>query len=115
MCTDENVIEELTGVCGLLCWQGCDEDSGGFKKLMWLKKINCETSSTWPVCGEEKDDRFTQGHSSPGMKKETSQQDYIVGRARRDDEMHIHNEVRVWATWNHGYISARIQGVRANK
>ena len=34
MCTDENDIEELTGVYGPLCWQGYDKDLGGFKKLM---------------------------------------------------------------------------------
>ena len=43
------------------------------------------------------------------MKKETSQQDYIIGPARRDDEMYIHNEERMWATWNHCSISSRIQ------
>ena len=43
------------------------------------------------------------------MKKETAQQDYIIGPARRDDEMHIHNEERMWATWNHCSISATTQ------
>ena len=37
MCTDENDIEELTGTCGLLCWQGYDEDADGFKKLRWYE------------------------------------------------------------------------------
>ena len=35
MCTDKNDIEELTVIHCLLCWQGYDEDPGGFKKLMW--------------------------------------------------------------------------------
>ena len=101
-----------TGICGLLCWQGYDKDPGGFKKLMLceiMREFNCKASSTWSVCGRESDDGFTHGHSSPGMKQETAQQDYIIGLARRDDEMHIHNEERIWATWNHYSISARIQ------
>ena len=43
------------------------------------------------------------------MKQETSQQDYIIRPARRDDEMHIPNEERIWTTWNHYSISARVQ------
>ena len=107
MCTDENDIEELTGIFGLLCWQEYDKDPGGFKKLM--REFNCKASSTWSVRGTERDDGFALGHSSPGMKQETAQQDYIIGPARRDDEMHIHNEERIWATWNHCYIFARTQ------
>ena len=82
-----------------------------------MKEFNCEASSTWSACGRERDDDLTHGHSSPGMKKETSQQDYIIGLARRDDEMHIHNEERMWATWNHYHIFARRQeeGGRTNK
>ena len=112
MCTDENDIEKLTGIYGLLCWQGYDKDPGGFKKLMQyeiMTEFNCKASSTWSVCGRERDDAFTHRHSSQGMKKETSQQDYIIGPARRGDEIYIHNEERIWATWNHYSISARRQ------
>ena len=74
-----------------------------------MKEFNCKASSTWSVCGRERNDGFTHRHSCPGMKKETSQQDYIIGPARKDDEMYIHNEERMWATWNHCSISSRIQ------
>ena len=37
MCTDENDIEESTGIFGPLCWQGYVKDPGGFKKLMWYE------------------------------------------------------------------------------
>ena len=37
MCTDEKDIEELNEMYGPLCWQGYDEDPGGFKKLMWYR------------------------------------------------------------------------------
>ena len=35
MCTDENDVEESTGMYGPLCWQGYDKDPQGFKKFMW--------------------------------------------------------------------------------
>ncbi len=35
MCTDEKDNEELTKMCGPLCWQGYDKDLGGTKKIMW--------------------------------------------------------------------------------
>ena len=50
MCTDENDIEELMGIYGPLCWQGCDKDPGSFKKLMWyeiMEQFNCKASSTF--------------------------------------------------------------------
>ena len=35
LCTDEDDNHELNEMCGLLCWQGCERDHGGFKELMW--------------------------------------------------------------------------------
>ena len=52
LCTDENDIEELTGMYGPLCWQGYDKDPGSFKKLMWygmMKEFNCKATSKWSV------------------------------------------------------------------
>ena len=34
MCTDENDMEELSGLYGPRCWHGYDHDPGGFKKLL---------------------------------------------------------------------------------
>ena len=50
MCTDEEDIEELNGMY-------CENDHGGFKKLMWyviVEEINCKASSTWSKCGRER-------------------------------------------------------------
>ena len=33
--TDEDDIGELNEMYGPLCWQGCENDHGAFKKLMW--------------------------------------------------------------------------------
>ena len=38
-----------------------------------------------------------------------SQLDYIIGPRRRDDEVHICNDVRTWATRDHYLGHARIQ------
>ena len=74
-----------------------------------MKKINCKASSTWSVCGRERDDAFAHRHSSPGMKKETSQQDYIIGPMRRDDEMNIHTKT---GYGQHGTIAPFLQRYR---
>ena len=34
LCTDDDDIEELNEMFGPLCWEGCENDQGGFKKLM---------------------------------------------------------------------------------
>ena len=97
-------IDGLTGIYGPLCWQGCDRDLGGFKKILWdeiLKEFNCKASSTRSVYGREREDAFTHRHLSPGKKEETSQLDYIIGPMRRDDEICIHNEERKGATRDH--------------
>ena len=89
MCTSEKDIEELTEMCGLLCWQGYDKDPGSFKKLMWYEitqEFNCKASSTWSVCGREREESFTDRHLSPGKKEDISQLDYIIGPVGRDDE-----------------------------
>ena len=104
MCTDENDIEELMEMYGPLCWQGYDKDPGGFKKMMWyeiMKEFNCKASSTWSVCGREREGAFAYRHLSPGRNEEISKLDFIIGPMRRDDEIYIHNEEMIWATWDH--------------
>ena len=52
--TDEDDNEELNEMYGSLCWQGCENDHGGFKKPMWyriMKKFSCKAASTWSKCG----------------------------------------------------------------
>ena len=98
MCTDEKDEEELTKMYGPLCWQGYDKDPGGFKRTMWygiMKEVDCKVSSTWSVCGRKREETFTHRPFSPPM--------------RREAEVYIHNEGRLWATWDHCPIFARIQ------
>ena len=51
---------------------------------------------------------------SPDKKEETSQLDYIIGPMRRNDE-DIHNDGRLWATWDHYPVYARIQEAGRSK
>ena len=104
MCTDENDIEELTGMYGPFCWQGYDKDLGCFKKMMWyeiMKEFNCQASSTWSVFGRAREIAFTHRHLSPEKEEETLQLDHIIGPRRRDDDVYICNDERTWATWDH--------------
>ena len=48
-------------------------------------------------------------HSSPGSKEDISQLNHIIGPMRRDDEIYMHNEGRLWSTWDHYPIYAGIQ------
>ena len=71
---------------------------------MWygiMKEFDCQVSSTWSVCGEERAEAFTHRHVSPDKKEEISQLDHIIRPKRRNDEIYIHNERRLWATWHH--------------
>ena len=57
LCTDEDDIGELEE----MCWQGCENDHGDFKMLMWygiMKEFNCKVTSTWSNCGREKEVAF---------------------------------------------------------
>ena len=70
MCTDEGDIVELNEMYRPLCWQGCENDHGGFKKLVWygiMKEFNCKATSTWSKCGRAREKVFT--HSSNLVKK----------------------------------------------
>ena len=85
MCTDENDIEELTGMCGTLCWQGNDKDPGGVKKVMWyeiMKEFNCQASSTWSVYGREEENAFTYRHLGPEKRG-----NFAAGSHHRTDEI----------------------------
>ena len=57
MCTNENDIEEPTGMYGPLCWHGHDKNPGGLKKMMRhgiRKEFNCKPLPRGP-CTEEKE------------------------------------------------------------
>ena len=69
LCTDGEDIEELNEMFGPLCWQGYENDHGGFKKLMWCgitKEFNCNATSTRSKCGRDKGDGF---HAPTNKKK----------------------------------------------
>ena len=42
LCTGDDDVGDPSEVHGAQCWQGCDADPGGFKKMMWydiMKKV----------------------------------------------------------------------------
>ena len=82
---------------------------------MWygiMKEFDCKVASTWSVCGAGRAETFTHRHLSADKEEEISQLDYIIGPMRRNDEIYIHNEGRLWATSAHCPIFARIQEKR---
>ena len=97
---------------GSLCWQGCENDHGGFKKLMWyaiMKEFNCKVTSTWSECKREKETAFTHQQFGDKGKERTAELDYIVGPRRKSDKTYIYNDVKIWDSWDHHPIRAVIQ------
>ena len=44
-CTGDDDDEELCGMYGPRCWQGCEADPGGFQILMWydiMKRVQLQ-------------------------------------------------------------------------
>ena len=74
-----------------------------------MKEFDCEVSSAWSECGRVKAEAFTNRHLSPEKEEKISQLNCIIGPMRRNDEIHIHTARRLWATWDHYPIFARIQ------
>ena len=104
--------EELNVMYGPLCWQRCDNDQGGFKKLMWyeiMKEINCKVTSTWSSCDREREMAFTHRQSVQDGDGRTTQLDYITGRNSTSEEAFLHNDVKTWDTWDHCPIYASIR------
>ena len=61
-CTDDDEVEELNEMYGPSCWHGCENDQGGFTKLMWyaiMKQFNCKATSTWLSSGCERETAST--------------------------------------------------------
>ena len=85
------------------------------QKNMWygiMKEFECKASSTWSVCGKLRAGAFTHRHLGQDKKEVLSQLDCIIGPMRRNDEIYIHNAGRLWATWDHYPIFARIHEER---
>ena len=79
---------------------------------MWygiMKEFNRKATSAWSKCGRAKETAFTHKHLGQKKQEETSQLDNIVGTGRRDDDVYICNDVRLWDMWDHYPIFARIQ------
>ena len=118
LCTDEDDNDKLNEVYGPLCWQGCDNDQGGFKKLVWygmMKEFNCKASPSWSSCGRERE--MTSTHRKIGNKGEgrTAQLDYIAGPRRKSEEAYIHHDVTTWDSWDHYPINAILQEMRLRR
>ena len=76
LCTDD--FDELNEMYGPLCWQGCENDHGHFKKLMWngiIKDFNFKVISTWSNCRREKETALTHRQFGEKGKVRTAQLD----------------------------------------
>ena len=81
--------DELNEMYGPSCWQGCDVNQGGFKKLMCygiMKELNCKVTSSWSSCGRAKEMAFTHRQFGNEGERMTTQLDHIVGPRRTSDE-----------------------------
>ena len=100
VCTDEIDIEELNEIYEPLCWQRCDHDPGGYKKIMWdsiMKEFDCKESPTWSNDDRTKDAAFTHRKHGDGGQGMVSQLDFIIGPKDRRDDCFIYND-EIWST-----------------
>ena len=91
---------------------GVRRGSRRLQKTMWygiMKEFDCKVSCAWSACGREREEAFTYRHSSPEKKDKNSKLDHIIGPMKRNNEIYIDNEGRLWATWDHYQIFARMQ------
>ena len=65
-----------------------------------MNEFDCKVSSSWS--GNSR-------HLVKVREEDISQLDHIIGPMRGNDEIYIHEEGRLWATWDHYPIFARIQ------
>ena len=82
LCTYDEHVEELREMYGPLRWQGCDDDQGGFKKLMWyeiMKEFNSKATSTWSDCDDDRCMAFTHRQFEEDGNGRTSQLGCILG------------------------------------
>ena len=115
LCTDEDDNDEFNEVYGPLCWQGCDNDQGGFKNLMRhgiMKEFNCKATLSWSSCGHERGMIFTYRKIGNEVEGRTAQLDDIVGPRRKSDEAHMQHDVATWDSWDHYPIYAILQEMR---
>ena len=63
--------------------------------------VHRKATSTWSRCGRAEETAFTHKHVGQKKQEETSQLDYLVGTGRRDDDVYMCNDVRLWDTWDH--------------
>ena len=81
MCADDKDIEELNEMYGLLCSRR----------------------------GRAKDEASTLRPLGDRMQEWKSQVDYINGPRGRNDDAYIYNGVKLWDSWDHCLVYARIQ------
>ena len=101
---DQTQARRVTGVRGRAHfeWPGCENDQGGFMKLMWyqiVKEFKCKATSTWSSCDDEREMAFTHRNCTEDGGR-TSQLDYILGPRMASDQVYTHNDVKFWCTWD---------------
>ena len=88
---------------GPLRWQGCDDDQGGFERLMWyeiMKEFSSKATSTWSDCDDDREMAFTHRQSEEDGNGRTSQLGCILGPKMASNQMYIQNGVKLWSTWD---------------
>ena len=82
------------------------------KKNMWysiMKGLNCKVSSTWSNDDRSKGAACAHRKHGDGGKEKVSQLDFIIGPKERHDDCYICNEGKLWDSFDHYPMYARIQ------
>ena len=98
LCAYDEDVEELKERYGPLRWQGCDDDQGGFKKLMWYeitKEFNSKATSTWSDCDDDREKAFTHRQ----FEEDGHGRGCVLGLQMASNQ-YIHDDVKLWSTWD---------------
>ena len=90
LCTSDDEVEELNETNGPLYWQGCENDQGGFKKLMCyeiMKEFNCKATSIWSRC----DDETEMAHYLPESRQRNKTT--LTRKSASQDHLHLSTTV----------------------
>ena len=79
---------------------------------MWyeiMNECNCKATSTWSSCDDERKMAIAHRNSTEDGNGQTSRLDYILAPEMASNQVYIHNDVKLWSTWDYHFIYATIQ------
>ena len=79
-----------------------------------MKEVNFNTTSTWSKCGQQEKRPLRTDNMQTGCKNGKHNLDCIIGPRGKNDDAYIYNGAKLWDSWEHCPICARIRESAGN-